>query len=220
MLVQANKCWGYPLRWSFFWGCKGLQWVVYNCTPTFTLNEDLRNYRMSQQVSDLGWVDFDFWLFIPLCLCLYPLGLMGNWQNRLNKWARWGNIIKQSQPNQGPRSSWTPCNTSTTTSITPTTHDYNCSNTHHLASLTDQCITKSGKHCVFPWKYHNEPTEYTGCVNPAITKPNHNQNNANGPWCATQLTDGKYVENSGTWGYCSMETCNKEGEVVGTVESA
>ena len=29
------------------------------------------------------------------------------------------------------------------------------------------------------------------------------------------MTNGKYVENSGTWEYCNMETCNEEGDVEG-----
>ena len=41
--------------------------------------------RVSQQVSDLGWVDLDF---CCSTLCLVLLGLMGNWQNWLSKWAR------------------------------------------------------------------------------------------------------------------------------------
>ena len=64
-------------------------------------------------------------------------------------------------------------------------------------------MTQGGQPCVLPWKYHNEPTEYHGCINP---------DGGTGPWCATELTDGKYVENSGKWEYCNMDTCNEEGE--------
>ena len=66
---------------------------------------------------------------------------------------------------------------------------------------TGQCMTQNGTPCVFPWKYHDKPTVYTGCANP---------DEGTGPWCATQLTDGKYIEDSGTWGYCNMDLCNQE----------
>ena len=42
-------------------------------------------YRVRHNVSDLGWVDFDFGYYM---VCLILLGLMGKWQNWLSSWAR------------------------------------------------------------------------------------------------------------------------------------
>ena len=86
---------------------------------------------------------------------------------------------------------------------------------HHLrivpysTTTSGQCLTQNGTLCVFPWKYHDEPTEYNGCINP---------DGGTGPWCAFRLTDGKYVKDSGTWGYCNMDLCNQEGEVEGSIQ--
>ena len=54
----------------------------------------------------VGWFDLDF---VCSTLCLVLLGLMGNWQKWLSKWAIWWNLRKQSQPNRGPRPVGTPC---------------------------------------------------------------------------------------------------------------
>ena len=53
-------------------------------------------YRLTHLLANLGWVKYDFGCSI---LCLVQPGLMGNWQNWLSSWARWWNIIDQSQPN-------------------------------------------------------------------------------------------------------------------------
>ena len=57
----------------------------------------------SSLLANLGWVDFDFYLFHPL-----P-GLMGNWQNWLSSWARWWKIPNQSQLNPGSPGDVSPC---------------------------------------------------------------------------------------------------------------
>ena len=75
-----------------------------------------------------------------------------------------------------------------------------------LVLLAGRCITEGGQPCVFPWKYHDDPTEYKGCANP---------DGGTGPWCATELTDGKYISDSGKWGYCNLDSCNQTGEVEG-----
>ena len=67
-----------------------------------TLFHQTRN-RVSQQVSDLGWFDFDS--CCPTC-CLVLVGLVGIW---LHTRARLWNIRNQSQPNQGPRPAGRPC---------------------------------------------------------------------------------------------------------------
>ena len=46
-------------------------------------------------MSDRGWVDFDVCRSL---LCKFLLGLVGNWQNWLNKRARCWTIINTSQP--------------------------------------------------------------------------------------------------------------------------
>ena len=43
-------------------------------------------YRVRHHVSDLGWVDFNL---DSSNLSLLLLGLRGNWQDWLIKWARW-----------------------------------------------------------------------------------------------------------------------------------
>ena len=73
--------------------------------------------------------------------------------------------------------------------------------------LADQCITTGGldpnKPCVFPWYYSRDtvPKLYTACASPDGDARK---------WCATELTDGKYVSGSGKWGYCNedLPACN------------
>ena len=49
------------------------------------------------QRAGLGsWVDFDF---ASYTFCEVLIGLMGNWQKWLSRWARWWNITDQSQLN-------------------------------------------------------------------------------------------------------------------------
>ena len=50
-------------------------------------------YRVSKQVSDLGWVDSDF-CYSAVCLIL--LGLMRDRQNRQISWAIWVEHPNQS----------------------------------------------------------------------------------------------------------------------------
>ena len=53
-------------------------------------------YRVAHLLANLGWVDID------LCcstLCLVLLGLIGNWQKLLSRWARGWSTPNQSQPN-------------------------------------------------------------------------------------------------------------------------
>ena len=65
----------------------------------------------------------------------------------------------------------------------------------------------SGKPCIFPWKYRNEPTVYYGCANPS---------GASGEWCATELSDGKYKWWSRKWGYCDMSVPECAGTTTTT----
>ena len=63
-------------------------------------------------------------------------------------------------------------------------------------------MTVGGELCVFPWIF-NDTTEYSGCANP---------DGGTGPWCATEVINGKYIENSGNWDYCNMDLCEGKGE--------
>ena len=84
-------------------------------------------------------------------------------------------------------------------------------------SLAGQCLTESGrgrdrdKPCIFPWKYRNEPTVYYGCANP--------NSDSGGEWCATGLSDGKYIRWSGKWGYCDMSVPECAAGIAGLSES-
>ena len=52
----------------------------------------------------LGWL-----YFFCSTFCLVLPGMMGNWQKYLSRWARWGNISNQSQPNPGSPGDSPPC---------------------------------------------------------------------------------------------------------------
>ena len=82
--------------------CKTMRWDD-KWNPKYTWNfSDL----MNNPVQGGGWTDFDF---SRSTLCLVLLGLTGNWQNWLSRWARRRNIIDQSQPNPPIQLDAPPC---------------------------------------------------------------------------------------------------------------
>ena len=64
-------------------------------------------YRVTLVVSDLGWVDFDF--YVPSS-CLAALPVLPNSQLPKQNWASMG-YQNSSQPNPGPRPPVSPCTT-------------------------------------------------------------------------------------------------------------
>ena len=71
--------------------------TIYVCASLMNFGRMQREYRVIQQVSDPGWVDFDFGFST-----VYPLlsSLMRDKQNGQRTWARWQEHPNQSQPTQ------------------------------------------------------------------------------------------------------------------------